>query len=75
MKQDISKKEKKTIKIYKQLDIIRTISEMAILAVLNTEYKNHPEYEIQNHQYELIFKDIIKHSWKISEQVEKLANL
>lgn len=58
-----------TDKIICELDMIRTMSRLSIFAIQN-ESK-----ETENDSLELIFKDIEKRCWNISEYVEKSENL
>lgn len=55
-------------KIYCELDMIRITSQMSNLALQN-ELKN-----IRANSFELIFQDIEKRCWQISEWVEQLQN-
>lgn len=60
-KQDIA------IEIYYELDTIRFMTKLCKLAI---EHEDGPKLEI--HNLDVVFRDIYKRSWQISEMVEKL---
>jgi len=57
-----------TQKIYQELDMIRLLSRMSGFAIHN-EAQN-----IEQNHFEMIFEDIEKRCWQISEFVEILEN-
>jgi len=54
--------------IYSELDMVRIMSRMSVFAI-ETESK-----EAANDSLKLIFKDIEKRTWNVSEFLEKIEN-
>jgi hypothetical protein len=52
-----------------ELDMIRILSRFSIFSLINDSK------EIERGSFELIFEDIEKRCWQISENIEKLQNI